>query len=101
MKMELKSVILFFCVFSRTQGDHHSSLTNTILGLNIAATREDRDQYISQHRVSGYWWISSTLNVIGTIVNGFVLYVFIQERKNILFGVNATIWSVGEANKKN
>ena len=70
-------------------------MTN-ILGLNISASREDsdQDQYISQHRVSGYWWISSTLNVIGTIVNGFVLYMFIQERKNILFGVNATIWSV-------
>ena len=62
--------------------------------LNISATQDDKEHYIAQHSVSGYWWISSILNVIGTIVNGFVLYIFIQERKNNLFGVNAMIWSV-------
>ena len=63
-----------------------------VLGLNIST--DTRSQYISQHPMSGYWWISLTFNVIGTMVNGFVLYIFIQERRNILFGVNAMIWLV-------
>ena len=44
------------------------------------------------HKHWNLWRISSALGIIGTILNGFVLGNFYEERKSFLTVVNLMIW---------
>ena len=51
---------------------------------------EDR-KLKSEHSLAVLWRFCSLGGVIGTILNGYVLYLFISERKSLLTSVNAMI----------
>ena len=45
----------------------------------------------SQHRLSGWWPLLSSIGILGTIFNSYVLYCFISERNNMVTSVNVMI----------
>ena len=45
----------------------------------------------SEHSLAVFWRFCSIGGIIGTILNGYVLYLFISERKTLLTSVNAMI----------
>ena len=44
------------------------------------------------HITTYLWPIQSGIGVIGTVFNGLLLYVFIQERESLTTSVNVLIW---------
>ena len=45
----------------------------------------------SEHPLYFYWLINSGIGVIGILLNGLVLFMFIVERRNIVSSVNGMI----------
>ena len=45
----------------------------------------------SQHKFSRFWPMLSSIGVVGTILNSYVLYCFISERNNMVTSVNVMI----------
>ena len=45
----------------------------------------------SQHKFSSWWPLLSSIGVLGTIFNSYVLYCFISERNNMVTSVNVMI----------
>ena len=51
----------------------------------------------SQHKFSRFWPLLSSIGVMGTIFNSYVLYCFISERNTMVTSVNVMIGWVGRA----
>ena len=45
----------------------------------------------SQHKFSKFWPLLSSIGVMGTIFNSYLLYCFISERNNMVTSVNVMI----------
>ena len=48
----------------------------------------------SEHPLANAWMINSAIGVIGILFNSFELFVFYQERHQMINSVNVMIWSV-------
>ena len=46
----------------------------------------------SEHSMASYWRLLSLLSPIGVGFNGFVLYLLVIERKNLIKSVNFMMW---------
>ena len=46
----------------------------------------------SFHPLAGNWALHSILGILGTFLNSFVLYHFVQERHDFLNSINIMIW---------
>ena len=44
------------------------------------------------HFTTSLWPFQSAIGLIGSLLNGFVLYIFIQDRESLTTSVNAMIW---------
>ena len=62
-------------------------------GRNITTVQTPGGHHdISGHKAAGCWLGISPLGFIGTLVNSFVLLMFVQERDTLFTGVNIMIW---------
>ena len=60
-------------------------------GANITAEHSRR--FRADHPVAGLWALSSALGGLGSLLNTFVLHMFVLERQALVSSVNAMIWS--------
>ena len=50
-----------------------------------------RSSLKSQHKFSRFWPLLSSIGVVGTVFNSYVLYCFISERNTMVTSVNVMI----------
>ena len=92
------SLLVFLIFISAYEGDififivFHSYHLH--LGGNITTVKipDIHPPDISGHKAAPYWLVSTTLGLIGSLVNILVLLMFVQERETLFTGVNTMIW---------
>ena len=54
----------------------------------------DYEQQIGkkEHKMATYWKMQMLFSPIGVCFNSFVLYLFVNERKNLIKSVNFMMW---------
>mgnify|MGYP001223883025 CR=1 FL=1 len=63
---------------------------STGAGNNYDGSRVKRKK--SEHQMAMAWAINPIFGLIGTCLNGFILYMFYTERQTFIKPINAMIW---------
>ena len=53
------------------------------------------------HVLSSFWPLQSVTGVVGSVLNIFVLYIFISDRQTLTTSINLMIWSVSRVEVDN
>ena len=67
-------------------------LLSTILHTKCLSSNETFTMKKAEHKMSIAWSFYPFLGIIGFILNSFVLYMFVQERQNMISLINLLIW---------
>ena len=77
-----------FLILGILKFDKCNAYTNMSNYQNSAVQQGTR----SKHKLSYYWLLQSFIGLIGTILNSFVLNIFVKEKRSLATSVNFMIW---------
>ena len=75
----------------------YSLIIAPTIGGNVSLTLRP----LSEHPLHGAWLWCCLLSVVGVILNGLALFIFIKERSSLVSSVNMMIMSVQNENQHN